>query len=75
LGTAITGFREQAPLPQSPNWIAALTGFPMALSPSIVSTRNERTREAAVSIYGGLFVVGSSEETIRSIRVEALYPD
>lgn len=71
----VTGFREQAPLPQSPNWIAPFTGFPMALSPSIVSTRGERTREAAVGIYGGLFVVGGSEETIRKIGVEALYPE
>lgn len=64
----VQGF-NQTPVPGFPNWVTPpVTNYPMALSPSIVSTRNERTREVAVCIYGGFFVVGGSESTIRSLQ-------
>ncbi len=68
---AVKGFREQSRVAGFPAWVTPSTSSPMALSPSIVSTRGERTREAAVGINGGLFVVGSDEATIRSISVQS----
>ena len=68
---AVRSFREQPPLPGFPHWITPYTSFPMALSPLRVTTRNERVREAAICMYGGLFVIGDSEASIRSLNVQA----
>ncbi|HET6975535.1 MAG TPA: hypothetical protein VFI24_04380 [Pyrinomonadaceae bacterium] len=68
---AVKGFSELHRVPQFPAWVSPSTSSPIALSPSIVSTRGERTREAAIGMFGGLFVVGSSESTIRQMSVES----
>ena len=68
---AVKGFREQNRIPGSPAWVSAATVSPMALSPSMVSALGERVREVAVGIDGGLFVVGSSDRTIRVLALES----
>lgn len=68
---AVKGFREQNRIPGSPAWVSAATVSPMALSTSIVSPAGERVREVAVGIDGGLFVVGSSDRTIRVLALES----
>jgi hypothetical protein len=66
----VKGFREQSRMPGFPAWVSP-SGSPMALSPSPVSTGGERTREAAVCIAGGLFVVGGNEGTIRELALQS----
>jgi hypothetical protein len=43
----------------------------MALSPSAVSPRNERVREAAICISGGVFVVGNDANSIRTPALQS----
>jgi hypothetical protein len=68
---AVKGFNAQNRIPGLPTWVSAATVSPMALSTSIVSPAGERVREVAVGIYGGLFVVGSSDRTIRMLALES----
>jgi len=68
---AVKGGREQNRVAGSPVWVSAATVSPMAVSTSIVSPGGERVREAAVCIDGGLFVVGSSDRTIRVLAIES----
>jgi hypothetical protein len=67
---AVKGFREQSRMPGFPTWVSS-SPPPMALSPSPVSTRGERSREVAICIAGGLFVVGGNQRTIRELALEA----
>lgn len=68
---SVKGFREQNRMTGYPTWISSKTVSPMALSTSIVSPGGERVREVAVAIEGGLFVVGSSDKTIRVLGLES----
>lgn len=68
---AVKGFREQNRVAGFPTWVTPSTSSPIALSSSVVTTRGERVNEAAIGINGGLFVVGGSENTIRSIAVQS----
>lgn len=68
---AVKGFREQNRMAGFPAWVSSKTVSPMALSTSIVSPGGERVREVAVAIDGGLFVVGSSDRTIRTLALES----
>jgi len=43
----------------------------MALSPSPVSPRGERIREAAICINGGVFVVGNDAQGIRTLALQS----
>lgn len=70
---AVKGFREQNRVPGSPAWVSSKTISPMAASTSIVSPGGERVREVAVCIDGGLFVVGSSDKTIRTLALESAF--
>lgn len=68
---AVKGFHDQNKMAGYPAWVSSKTVSPMALSTSIVSPGGERVREVAVCIDGGLFVVGSSESTIRVLALES----
>jgi hypothetical protein len=67
---AVKGFRDQNKMAGFPAWVSSKTVSPMALSTSNVSPGGERVREVAVCIDGGLFVVGSSDKTIRVLALE-----
>jgi len=67
----VKGFREQSRIPGFPTWITSSGPPPLAMSPSLVSTRGERTYEAAIAINGGLFVVGGSVSTIRELGLQS----
>jgi len=69
----VKGFREQNRVPGSPAWVSAKTVSPMAISPSPVSPGGEQVREVAVCIDGGLFVVGRSDKTIRTLALESAF--
>jgi len=43
----------------------------MALSPSPISPRGERIREAAICISGGVFVVGNNAQGIRTLPLQS----
>lgn len=68
---AVKGFREQNKMGGFPAWVSSKTVSPIAVSTSIVSPGGERVREVAVGIDGGLFVVGSSDRTIRVLALES----
>jgi hypothetical protein len=68
---AVKGFRDQNKMAGFPAWVSSKTVSPMALSTSNVSPGGERVREVAVCIDGGLFVVGSSDKTIRVLALES----
>ena len=52
----VEGFRQQNIMPGFPRWVSPFMS-PMALSPYPVSIMDQRPREAAICIHGGLFVV------------------
>ena len=66
----VRGFDQQPALPGAPFWVP-LSTFPIALSPSPVSPRNEQIREAAICISGGVFVVGNNAKTIRELALQS----
>jgi hypothetical protein len=68
---AVKGFREQNKVAGSPAWVSSKTISPIAVSPSIVSPGGERGREVAVCIDGGLFVVGNTEQSTRTLALES----
>jgi hypothetical protein len=70
---AVKGFRDQNKVPGSPAWVSSKTVSPMAVSPVNVSPRGERDTEVAVAIDGGLFVIGSTEQSIRTLALEAAH--
>ena len=69
---AVKGFRDQIKMPGSPSWVSTLTVSPMAVSPSVVSPRGERVKEVAICIDGGLFLIGKSEQDIRSLKLDSV---
>jgi len=66
----VTGFNQQPAIPGAPFWVPVSVS-PMALSPSPVSPRNERIREAAICISGGVFVVGNNANSIRTLALQS----
>lgn len=66
----VTGFNQRPAIPGAPFWVPSSMA-PMALSPSIVSPKGERVREIAICIAGGVFVVGSSANTIRTLALQS----
>lgn len=68
---AVKGFREQNKMAGFPAWVSSKTVSPMAVSTSLVAPGGERVKEVAVGIDGGLFVVGSSDRTIRVLALES----
>jgi hypothetical protein len=69
---AVKGFREQNRMTGYPAWVSSKTVSPMAISPSNMTTRGEqRVKEVAVCIDGGLFTVGSKDQTIRELALES----
>lgn len=68
---AVKGFREQNKMAGFPAWVSSKTVSPMAVSTSMVAPGGERVKEVAVGIDGGLFVVGSSDRTIRVLALES----
>ena len=67
----VKGFREQNKMAGFPAWVSSKTVSPMAVSTSMVAPGGERVKEVAVGIDGGLFVVGSSDRTIRVLALES----
>jgi hypothetical protein len=70
---AVKGFRDQNKIPGSPAWVSSKTVSPMAVSPVNVSPRGERDTEVAVCIDGGLFVIGSTEQSIRTLALDGAH--
>jgi hypothetical protein len=66
----VRGFNQQPAIPGAPFWVPRST-IPMALSPSPVSPRNERIREAAICISGGVFIVGNNAQDIRTLALQS----
>lgn len=66
----VRGFNQQPALPGAPFWAPASMS-PMALSPSPVSPRGDRIREAAICISGGVFVVGNNVQGIRPLALQS----
>jgi hypothetical protein len=66
----VRGFNQQPAIPGAPFWVP-LSMCPMALSPSPVSPRGERVREAAICISGGVFVVGNDAQSIRTLALQS----
>jgi len=66
----VKGFNQQPAIPGAPFWVPRST-IPMALSPSPVSPRNERIREAAICIVGGVFIVGNNAQDIRTLALQS----
>ena len=57
-------------MPGYPSWVPPCM-TPMALSPSPVFINGARGREAALCINGGLFTVGESERSIRTLPLQS----